>query len=66
VNERLSDAAHAGTARVTEGGAAAMLQHLAPGYLGPDVVFPGIPDPPRGYITRVSVERVAGIGSWLK
>jgi PPOX class probable F420-dependent enzyme len=33
-----------GTARVTEGGAAEMLQRLAHTYLGPDVVFPGMPD----------------------
>jgi PPOX class probable F420-dependent enzyme len=55
-----------GTARITEGGAAEMLQHLAHRYLGPDVVFPGMPDPPPGYVTRVRVDRVAGVGSWLK
>ena len=32
-----------GTARVTEGGAPEMLQHLAHTYLGPDVVFPPCP-----------------------
>ena len=32
MNERLSDAAHAGTARITEGGAAAMLRQLPPGW----------------------------------
>ena len=55
-----------GTARVTEGGAAQMLQRLAHTYLGPDVVFPGMPDPPPGFVTRVRVERVRGIGPWLK
>jgi PPOX class probable F420-dependent enzyme len=54
-----------GTARITEGGAAEMLQHLAHTYLGPDAVFPGMPDPPPGYITRVTVHRVRGIGPWL-
>jgi PPOX class probable F420-dependent enzyme len=53
-----------GTARVSEGGAAALLQRLARTYLGPDVVFPAMPDPPPGYVTRVRVERVAGVGAW--
>jgi hypothetical protein len=35
-----------GRARIIEGGAAELLQQLARTYLGPDVVFPGIPDPP--------------------
>jgi len=55
-----------GTARITEGGAAALLQRLAHTYLGPDVVFPAMPDPPPGYITHVKVGRVRGIGPWLK
>ena len=37
-----------GTARVTEGGAAEILQRLAYTYIGPDVVFPGMPNPPPG------------------
>jgi PPOX class probable F420-dependent enzyme len=53
-----------GTARVTEGGAAEVLQRLARSYLGPDVVFPGMPDPPPGYITRITAERLGGIGPW--
>jgi PPOX class probable F420-dependent enzyme len=53
-----------GTARVTEGGAAALLQRLAHVYLGPDVVFPPFPNPPPGYVIRVSVEKVSGIGDW--
>jgi PPOX class probable F420-dependent enzyme len=53
-----------GTARVTEGGAAELLQRLAHTYLGPDVVFPGMPDPPPGFVVRVRVERVSGVGSW--
>ena len=53
-----------GTARVTEGGAAELLQRLAHTYLGPDVVFPAMPDPPPGYVTRIRVERVSGIGPW--
>jgi PPOX class probable F420-dependent enzyme len=53
-----------GTARVTEGGAAEMLQRLAHTYLGPDVVFPGMPDPPPGFVTRIAPERIGGVGPW--
>jgi PPOX class probable F420-dependent enzyme len=53
-----------GTARVTEGGAAELLQRLARTYIGPDAVFPAMPDPPPGYVTRVRVENVSGIGPW--
>lgn len=53
-----------GTARVTEGGAPQLLQRLAYTYLGPDVTFPGMPNPPPGYVTRMRVERVAGVGPW--
>lgn len=53
-----------GTARVAEGGAPELLQRLAHTYLGPDVVFPGMPNPPPGYVTRMRVERVSGIGPW--
>jgi PPOX class probable F420-dependent enzyme len=55
-----------GTARITEGGAAELLQRLAHVYLGPDVVFPQMPDPPPGFVTHVRVERVRGIGNWLR
>ena len=51
-----------GRARVTEGGAAELLQRLAHTYLGPDVKFPPIDDPPPGHITHISVERVGGVG----
>jgi PPOX class probable F420-dependent enzyme len=53
-----------GTARVTEGGAPELLQRLAYTYLGPDVTFPAMPDPPPGFVTRIAVERVGGIGPW--
>lgn len=53
-----------GSGRVTEGGAPELLQHLAHTYLGPDVTFPPMPDPPPGYVTRVSIDRVSGIGPW--
>ena len=53
-----------GTARVTEGGAPEMLQRLAHTYIGPDVVFPNMPDPPPGWVTRVTPERLGGVGPW--
>jgi PPOX class probable F420-dependent enzyme len=53
-----------GTARVTEGGAPELLQRLAHIYLGPDIVFPAMPDPPPGFVTRITPERFAGVGPW--
>ena len=53
-----------GSARVVEGGAPELLQELAYTYLGPGVKFPPMPDPPPGYVTRVSIERLGGIGPW--
>ncbi len=53
-----------GRARVTEGGAPALLQRLARVYLGPDVVFPPMPNPPPGYTIRITVDRVSGVGDW--
>ena len=53
-----------GTARVTEGGAAELLQDLAHTYLGPEVRFPPIDNPPPGYITHISVDRISGVGPW--
>jgi hypothetical protein len=53
-----------GTARITEGGAPELLQRLAEVYLGPGVTFPPMPDPPPGFITRIAVDRVGGIGPW--
>ena len=53
-----------GTAEVVEGGAPQLLQRMAVRYLGPDVTFPPMPDPPPGFTTRVRVERVGGMGSW--
>jgi len=55
-----------GSARITEGGAAALLQQLARVYLGPDVKFPPMDDPPAGFVTHISVERVGGVGPWAR
>jgi PPOX class probable F420-dependent enzyme len=53
-----------GQARITEGGAPELLQRLAQTYVGPDVIFPPMPDPPPGYITRIRARRVTGQGPW--
>jgi PPOX class probable F420-dependent enzyme len=53
-----------GTARVQQGGAAELLQRLAHVYLGPDVEFPPMDDPPPGYVIRTTPERLGGVGPW--
>ena len=53
-----------GRARITEGGAPELLQRLAHVYVGPGVLFPPMPDPPPGFVTRITVDRVAGLGPW--
>jgi PPOX class probable F420-dependent enzyme len=54
-----------GNARVTDGGAVALLQRLAPLYLGSNADFPppAMRDIP-GYVTRIAPERFTGIGPW--
>ncbi|MGB3485115.1 MAG: TIGR03618 family F420-dependent PPOX class oxidoreductase [Mycobacterium sp.] len=52
-----------GTARIVEGGAPELLRKLAPVLAGPDSQFPP-DDAPPGYLTRVTVEKVGGIGPW--
>jgi PPOX class probable F420-dependent enzyme len=53
-----------GHARITEGGAADLLQRLAETYVGPGVKFPPFDDPPPGYVVHISVDRVGGLGPW--
>ncbi len=55
-----------GRARITEGSAPETLQQLAHIYLGPGVKFPPMDDPPEGFITHVTVERIAGVGPWAQ
>jgi PPOX class probable F420-dependent enzyme len=55
-----------GHARITEGGAPELLQRLAHTYLGPDVTFPPMENPPPGYITHISVDRIGGVGPWAR
>lgn len=53
-----------GTGRVTDGGAADLLQRLAQVYIGPGVAFPPGEDHPPGYVLRIRPERVGGVGPW--
>jgi len=53
-----------GTAVVTDGGAPALLHDLAQRYVGPGTNFPPMPDPPEGYVIRVTPTKVRGMGPW--
>lgn len=53
-----------GTARLEEGGGPELLQELAHTYLGPDVKFPPMDDPPPRVVVRIAIERLGGIGPW--
>jgi PPOX class probable F420-dependent enzyme len=53
-----------GTARVERGGAPKLLQELARTYVGPDVRFPPMDDPPPGSIVRITVDHISGVGPW--
>ena len=53
-----------GQARVTEGGAPELLQQLAFTYIGPGVRFPPMLNPPPGFVIRMTVEKIAGVGDW--
>jgi PPOX class probable F420-dependent enzyme len=52
-----------GRGTVTEGGALEWMDHLFEFYLGPGQNFPMREGPP-GFVTRVTVERVYGVGPW--
>jgi len=54
-----------GTAAIEEGGAPDLLQRLAHVYLGPDVRFPPMDNPPAGYRLRITVARIGGVGPWV-
>jgi PPOX class probable F420-dependent enzyme len=53
-----------GRATIEEGGAAELLQALAQVYMGPDVKFPPMDNPPPGFVSRIKVERISGVGPW--
>ena len=52
-----------GMARVEEGGAPELLTELTTAIFGPGTNFPP-PDSPPGYLTRITIERVGGVGPW--
>src|SRR6266487_134801 len=47
-----------GRGRLVSGGAPELLQRLAHVYLGPDVRFPPMDDPPPGTVLRIAVDRI--------
>ena len=53
-----------GRARIVEGGGPELLQRLAHVYLGPEVNFPPMDDPPPGVVVRIAIERLGGVGPW--
>jgi PPOX class probable F420-dependent enzyme len=53
-----------GEAYIQEGGAPELLQKLAYVYIGPGVKFPPMDNPPPGYVTRIRVTRIEGVGPW--
>jgi PPOX class probable F420-dependent enzyme len=53
-----------GTARIERGGGPELLQRLAHTYLGADVKFPPMDDPPRGVVVHIVPERLGGVGPW--
>jgi hypothetical protein len=53
-----------GQATIEEGGAPELLQELARVYMGPEVKFPPMDDPPPGFISRIKVEKISGVGPW--
>jgi hypothetical protein len=54
-----------GSARISPGGAPELLQQLARTYVGPDVIFPPMPDPPVGVILRITPTSLGGVGPWM-
>jgi PPOX class probable F420-dependent enzyme len=53
-----------GRARLEPGGAPELLQRLAHVYLGPDVKFPPMENPPHGNVLRIEIDRIGGVGHW--
>jgi PPOX class probable F420-dependent enzyme len=52
-----------GTARIVEGGAPELLKELNPILGNPDMKFPPDGAPP-GFLTRIRIDKVGGIGPW--
>ena len=53
-----------GKAHIQEGGAPELLQKLAYIYIGQGVKFPPMDNPPPGYVTRIRIDRIDGVGPW--
>lgn len=53
-----------GTARIVEGGAPELLKELNPILGNPNLKFPP-DDAPPGYLTRIRIDKVGGIGPWV-
>jgi PPOX class probable F420-dependent enzyme len=53
-----------GQARIQEGGAPKLLQRLAEVIIGPGVKFPTMDNPPLGYVTRIRIDGIDGVGPW--
>jgi PPOX class probable F420-dependent enzyme len=53
-----------GTARIEEGGAPELLTELAHTMIGRDANFPP-PDSPPGYLTRIRINKIGGMGPWV-
>jgi PPOX class probable F420-dependent enzyme len=54
-----------GRARIQEGGAPGLLHDLARVYLGQEASFQPLENtPPPGYVIRISVEKIGGVGPW--
>ncbi|MDJ0924371.1 MAG: PPOX class F420-dependent oxidoreductase [Acidimicrobiia bacterium] len=53
-----------GNARITKGGAPELLNQLAQRYIGSGTEFPPMPNPPPGFIIRVTPSKVRGMGPW--
>ena len=53
-----------GTGAIEEGGAPELLQELAKVYLGPEVKFPPMEDPPPGVRIRITISKIGGVGPW--
>ncbi|MGH2555095.1 MAG: PPOX class F420-dependent oxidoreductase [Actinomycetota bacterium] len=52
-----------GRARITEGGALAVMDRLAEAYIGPGQKYP-MRDVPEGVVIHVTVEKIYGQGPW--
>lgn len=55
-----------GEANIEQGGAPELLQKLAEVYIGQGVKFPPMDNPPPGFITRIRVTKIGGVGPWME